>query len=389
MKHCILFSLPLALALSSCDSSFKNEPSIVVVTVKESSDTQQLSDFLSIDGFTLIESSAPHEVRGFDDMLFAEERMFVLDNSTDFQDIWSFDLNGFFLGKIGHQSETVVDAYSGLNDISLTPKSNKLCALDAGKTSFKEYDFSGNLQKNLPNGVFGHDMAFDGDNYVVYNEFGASDISSNFYLLFFNQKGDLLKRLAPYAKDLNGNGYTFSGFMSQSSNSVWFSPPFCDTIYEVFNSKIEPRYVFDFGGQTIPEAIRQRKIDGWDVHNFSYLTEGFIKLGRFSLIEYFSEQRVNLGLFDDSKGTFLSFSGARKDYLTEILRVGQSFPKNVHSFAFVIKPDRIRYMFNKGLLDIDYFTKNNPSLLGALTKANTNGNTSIVLYISINSEIDY
>lgn len=370
-------------AATSCNNYLPENGATTIVPMSHSTSGNKLSDILSLDGFTVLETSDNTSLRSVSEVYFKNGKVIVLDNQTDFQDIWAFDeATGKFLQKIGHQSRNDADGYEGLNDLALNPSSDEIVGLVAGKMAFMHYDQNGNLQKTLPNGVYGDEIEMLANGgYLVYNEYGASDISGLNFLLFYDKEGNLLKRTLSYPERCDGNSYDGVGFLSRSDGTIWFNPPFCDTVFEIEGFKAIPRYQFDFGQSSIPEQLRWRKLTGWDVDEYSYLKEGFVKLGRFVVVQYFDKQRLKIGIFDEQTGKFLSLYEAEKDFLYELAQVGKIFSKENSSFALVLEPRRIRYLFNKKLLDETELAKHHPELLAAV-KNNASSNNPIMLYFS-------
>lgn len=381
----LLSLLAFIFTLVSCKTGLDSSGSTLqTVQVRNNQTTKSLSDFFTIDGHTKIEKTDQHPVRSIVDVLFSGNDLFILDGATDFQNIWAFDIQGNYLGTIGHYNESQPEGYAGLNDFCLSRNGEEIIALDAGKLSFKQYDRQGNLQKNLPNGMYGENVELlDDGSYVVYNEYGASEISGLHHLLIFDREGNLVKRMYPYASNQEGMAYQFTGFLTRSSNELWFSPPFSDTVYSVQKSRITPEYVFDFGENAIPEPMRSGKLDGWAADPYSYLTASFVKTGKLTIFEYFANQRVNLGIYDDISGAFLGFNDARSDAFSELLRVGKIYPKDANSFAFVLNDLRIRYLVQKNKLDVAYLEQHHPALLADLRDAVSKPGTSIILHLGI------
>ncbi len=381
----LICSCVVACFFGACKTTQDNSSSSFhSVEVKSRASKQQLADFFSLEGYTTLESNALHEIRGIEDVVYSGDQLFVLDNATDFQNIWSFSLTGNYTGSIGHYSETQVEGYGGLNDICLSNMGDEIIGLDAGKLSFKRYGLQGDLRSILPNGMYGENVELlRSGNYVVYNEYGASDISKRFHLVFYDEKGNLTKRLVPYDEKFEGMAYEFTGFLSRSSGSLWFSPPFNDTIYTVSEKGITPEYYFDFGSLSIPSHLREDKIDGWDVDNFAYIMSSFVKLGNLSIFEYYAEQRLNFGLYDDKTGLFLRFDDAKRDEYSELLRVGKIYPKDNQSFALVLDTKRIKYLTQKGIINFEYFKANHPRFLEDLHAAASKERAFMVLHLSV------
>jgi hypothetical protein len=380
--HAVLAVLFFIGMTTSC-SNLVPEDDAAVVPISHSVSGSNLSDILSLDGFTVLETSTNTSLRSIGEVYFQNGKIIILDNQTDFQNIWVFDEpSGKFLRKIGRQSEADAEGYDGLNDLALSHTGDELVGLVAGKMAFMHYDLSGNLRKKLPNGVFGDEieMLLNGG-YLVYNEYGASDISGLNFLLFYDKDGNLMKRMLPYPQACDGNSYEGVGFLSRSEGAIWFSPPFCNTVFEIEGFNAVPRYQFDFGQSSVPESLRWQKLTGWDVDNYSYLREGFVKMERFAIVQYFDKQRFKTGIFDEQTGKFLDLLEAEQDFLYELPQVGRIFHKGNTSFAVVLEPRRISYLLKEKLLDTAELEKQHPDLLEALKNIGSNSNP-ILLYFS-------
>lgn len=379
---CIAFGVYFILFLNlSCSRNlFEAESSLVPVSTSVSG--IKISDVLSITGFTALQSDPAFRLKGINKMLFSGGDIFILDNGTDFQNIWLVDgKTGRFKGSIGKQGSGQED-YEGLNDIAFDGDNELICSV-AGKMSLMRYDKTGNMTGVIKTGVFGEEVEARKAGFVVYNEYNATDISGLYHLLFYDRDGNLAGRAFPYQKKQDGNGFAFTGFLSGSNSQTWFNPAFSDTVYEISGQNIIPRYVFNFGNAGLPAGLREEKLSGWDAHDYSYLDENFIKTGRFLVFGYFDNRKIKLGIFDESTGKFLGFQDAEKDYLYDLVQVGDIYPGENNAFALVLRPSRIVYLLKNHLLDLDALRIKQPDLAAALEKVTLQSNP-VVLYLAFN-----
>ncbi|GAB4488117.1 MAG: hypothetical protein OHK0019_04020 [Saprospiraceae bacterium] len=383
MKNIFLVTLLLTFN-SACKNYFFEEDSRThYININTPVTTQDLSSLLFIEGFTSIQdNNNSFSLRGINKILFADGKLIILSNETDFQDILVFDeKSGVFLNKIGHQSD-LKDGYEGLNDIILDGK--EIRASVAGKMSFMNYDFSGKLVSTVKNGVFGEELELcEGhDQYIVYNEYNSSEISGLNHLLFYDKKGNLLKKSYPYSKEQDGNGYSFAGFLSKSRDNIWFNPSFCDTVYSVTPHKIVPRYIFEFGQFAMPRSVRAKKLTGWDTDRYTFLGESFVDLDEHLVFNYFEDRRIKLGVYDKQTGNYISFKDSKEDFLKELVQGDIIFPKENNSFALVLRSSRVLYMLKKQLLNLEEIERNYPELAMTLKNITPNSNP-IILYLRL------
>jgi len=372
----------LVLNLSCSQNLLESESSLIPVTTSVTG--KKISDILSVTGFTALQSDPSFQLKGINKLLFSNGDIFILDNGTDFQNIWLVDeKTGRFKGRIGKQGNGAED-YEGLNDIALDEDKRLVCSV-AGKMSLMRYDQAGNMTDAIKTGVFGEEVEARKEGFVVYNEYNATDISGLHHLLFYDRRGNLVGRAFPYPEKQDGNGFAFTGFLSGSNGQIWFNPAFSDTVYEISGQHIIPRYVFNFGSARLPAGLREEKLSGWDAHDYSYLDENFIKTGRFLVFGYFDHRKIKLGVFDESTAKFLGFQDAEKDYLYELVQLGDLYPKGPDSFALVLRPSRILYLMKNNLLDMAAIAENQPELAAALKNIDSKSNP-LILYLAFNPE---
>lgn len=381
-KYCFLWSFITTSALL-CHTACQTDRMIEQIPIKIEHPVAgtPLRSILDFKGLTVLQTNDMEgidRVRGMDKILFNGDRIVVLDNATDFESIWIFDAqSGRRTGSIPYKN-----ANSGLQDIALLPNGH-ICCLAADKRAFIEYDLQGNIQSKLDNGVIGDLLVCQPDRqYLVYNEYSATEVSGYYQLLFFDHAGNLVDRLYPYNKEIDNNGYGMTGFLSASGGQTWFSPPFCDTVYEIVQRRLIPRYVFDYGAAAVPEQLRRQKLSGWDVDGNAYLCERFIKTGPFVLFKHYADNRMNTSLFDERTKAYFRFRDAGQDFLYELLWSGDIFPKDDNTFAFLLTPARIAYMLKQNLLDLDGIKQYAPTLYAALTTSQGVNPNPILLYFS-------
>ncbi len=351
--------------------------------------TLKASDIFTFEGFTVLNATENNPLRSIRKAVFLDGKIVVLDNRTDFKNIYVFDeKTGIFLNKIGFQSESE-GGYHELYDIVPEPETDNIICLVAGKMAFMTYRLSGDPVATLPNGMYGQQMAVLPDGgYVVYNEFGATDISGMFHLVFYDKKGNLVRRLYPYPTASDGWGYEYTGFLSSGKDQIWFNPPFSDTVFAVTKNNFLPAFILDFKGKEVPVEFRKKKLTGWDTDNHSFLCEGFATTGQYAVFHIFDEHKTALGIFDSASGSFYNARDFNEnDWLYSLVQVGDIFQKNENTFALALEPRRIRYMLRNNKIKLEELSQKHPDLARALTNKDAE-NKYMLLYFSTSGTIE-
>jgi hypothetical protein len=360
-----------------------------VYTLASASENREIkiSDIFKLQGFSLLQTTSEilstREVRKY--LFIPDGSIIALDNNSDGQNIWRFDQTGKFLNKIGFQGRYGNNAFNGLNNIAYDAKNQEVVCLAAGKQSFMRFGLDGIYKSSASNGIYGDDLIVGSNQqypYLVYNEYNPSEISGNYNLLFYNEKGDLLERAAPYDPRKNGEGYEMSGFIQQSNNQTWFSKPFCDTVFLLKGVKPIPSYVLNFGDvkpklDTKSEMVKQ-------LPNLqAYLGRSFIKFDNYALFDFKMDKRLQIGMLDEKSDKIIRLRETDpNDKLYPLLQIGYIYPKGNHSFAFVIPPGSVQYLITSNQLDFKYFQDNYPELANVLSNYK-DGNAPLILYFGL------
>lgn len=358
-------------------------------TLVSSSKNQEIkiSDMFKLQGFSLLHPTAEIiSTRKPRKYLFIPDGSIVaLDISSDAQNIWRFDQTGKFLNKIGSQGRYGNNAYNGLNNIAYDAKKQEIVCLSAGKKTFMRFSLDGVYKSTTYNGVYGDDLIVASTQpytYLVYNEYNPSEVSGDYNLLFYNKMGELLERSAPYDPRKNGSGYEMSGFVQQSDNQIWFSKPFCDTIFRIEGIDPVPAFVLNFGDVKPKMDTKSEMIE--QLPNLqAYLGGSFVKIGNYALFDLVMDHRWQTGMLDEKSGKIFRLNETDpNDKLYPFLQIGDIYPKDNQTFAFVITPARLRYLISGNKLDYRYFQDNYPELASVLSNYK-DSNAPLILYFGL------
>jgi hypothetical protein len=362
------------LLLAAC-SPIASDVLVQTISVKKSLNGFHCSDVLQLEQFTLLSQKDNPQLRGIDKVICRDGQMLVLDNLTDFDNLWLYKAaSGKLVRSIGTYGKAA-EQYEYINDVCWSGPDGDIVISEPSKTSFLHFNASGQYLKSVRNGVFGEEVALDASgNYIVYNEYNATPVSGLKHLLFYDARGNLEHNAYPYAPALDGNGFMFAGSLHAMPQALYFNPPFCDTIFRVVEHQLYPEFVADFGNDAIPYQLRsQKKLEGYDVDGNAFLNEDFFTAPDFTLIGFHQQGKVCKGIFDHHSGAFLNFREAIRDNLYELVIVGKIFPGAAPgAFGVVLTPQRLAYLLQNQLLNLEQLRASAPELaqaLGALDKA--------------------
>jgi 6-bladed beta-propeller len=377
MKKYLFLSILSFVTILSC-SKKEEDSSLFKINVQQSLPTKEkFVDLMQISGFSSLKVTGDCNIRTINNVIFKGDNIVVLDNDTDFKNIWLFNQNGDYLQKIGKQGDED-GAYDYLSGIAWY-KDNLIC-VDAAKNSFFEYDLKGIVHQKIPNGLYGDDVETDEQgNIFAYNECGASEFSGLNYLIVFDKDGNIINKMMPYPKEKDDLSFGYTGTLCKSDNKIWFTPPFSSTIYQVDSKNCIPKYQFDFGEQNIPSNLLEQKINSSDIRDYGFLTEYFAKVGTSLLIETQVKSMIRHGLYNELNQNFYDLNSMERDCLSKLILRGTVINKNNEEFALILRANQVKKLIEQNLVDFDALDTQFAGL-GQTFKSMAGNETPVLIY---------
>lgn len=342
--------LPLTLLMNGCKDEIPASSGVKIPISQSQRNDIQLSNLLTCTSYVTLSPSKDCTIRSIHKVIFTNDKIILLDNQTDFRDVWAFDNQGNYLQELSSEGDASTQ-HKGLNDISAYQ--NELTLLSAGKRQFLNYSIDTKDISVMANGSIGDMMErADNGNYILYNEHSGTEATENNYLVFFDKKGNLLKREMPYAIEKENVAYGYTGFLLRSGRQIWFNQPFSNTVYEVrAQGEMTPRYELDFGSSNVPADLLNKKIRLPDVENLGFLHEWFVKNGHMIQFEYQLNNRICHGMFDENTGQFCDFRNIAADAYSRLFSRGTVMPKSEEEFILVLRAEQIESLMDDHLVE--------------------------------------
>lgn len=377
----LLYIVFLVIACQKNESLIQS--SLVTIDTTVPNEHVKLTDLLTFQGCTVLNNSEKGLIFKIDKLLFAQDEIFVLNDANgNFEQIMIFDeKTGAFKRNIGQHGEGP-GAYFGLRDIAFTAsEEEEVTGLVAGDMSLKRYKKDGTPIRNNRTHFFGDEIEASNNNFLIYNEFNATDETGDNFLILTDSEGKILKTFFPYHNP-KGMGFEFAGFLNQSSQNIWFNPPFSDTIYLVNQGEYSPAYCLNFGQKRIPDHLKANvdQIDGYNIIENSHLLEDFCKIGNVICFSYKDGRSRTIGIFNEATEEFYSTKKCQDDYLKKILSFGHFTAKNDNTLVFILTPERWIYLRDNDENFIEALSLQNPSLYNSLKNMDSTSNPALLYF---------
>jgi len=301
------------------------------------------STILELKGFVALASPEPFKM--LSNILYADGKIITLDVDNDYEAIRVFDeKTGKYLYDIGQRTEDddPEKGYNGVIDIAYNPDRKIIRLLSNGQLRFSDYDLNGKYQGSMKYDFYGMDLAYLGnDQWVVYNEWYANEKTGNHYLVFYNNKGEIINKALPYPKSQNGQAFDFTGFLMRSGNEIWLNVPFSDTVYSISGTQATPRYRM-LDSVALNTGKSSTKVFGDGLSEEIFLEEGFFSNGRYLVFPYQRNLKLPLGIYDTKKNLFMDSRNLDKNKVFNKLFIGLDlYAKDASTFSMAIRQDRM------------------------------------------------
>ncbi len=182
---------------------------------------------------------------------------FIISDKNITNEVFKFNDNGAFQFKIGNKGDGLGN-YVLPFDISLIPSTNQIAILDQNQSKIIFYSLEdGSFLKELPINFQAKSIQFLSPNTVAVHLDGQFSGNEKDYLagILDLKKGEFIyKGVSDFSKtDQNKT----AGDFYFSVHELTFSKSLNDTVYNVSEEKITPKYFIDFGEKKVSDEIKK------------------------------------------------------------------------------------------------------------------------------------
>ena len=252
--------------------------------------------------FVLLQTTDASMLGVIDQVQKIGDKLVVVD-AFKAQKILVFDMDGKFLYSIGTKGEGLGE-YTSLNHVLIT--SETISILDWFTWKYIRYDLEGNIlyehkfQKNPPETLVQlSEHAFVGSHAGYYPDFP-------YQLTWINDKDSVLNTALPFR---DPHGEPAGALQYALDGSLLYYHNFCDTIYQVANSEIMPKW-------------RLGLYESGEVENFRKRTSELDNNGYNEMLYRKGETIVNtFSLLESSSYWFVEYQNASFVYLSVVDKI--------------------------------------------------------------------
>lgn len=260
----------LILFMFGCKNKDKNNSidkntNIATISVDlEKAKTYDVSQIYETIEWTSLQSDSEESILG--EILKLEihnDRYYIHSNNS----IFIFSKKGEFIKKMNFSGNGPGE-YIVLSDFFIDEISNTILIYDSKSKKINIYNEEGEFVNEIETGLDAYSFTkLNNGNFAVYIGSGYYNENTNCRLNILDPNGNILKKFIPIkdneAKFLHlGDLTNFQAFQKEIS----FLYSFNDTIYNISDNRLKPKYYVDFGNSKVPEDYLERTYS--DIRDF-------------------------------------------------------------------------------------------------------------------------
>jgi len=277
------------------------QPSLTTYISLQEGKTTNFEDCVQDIHFIPLQTTDSSLLATIDKAIFYKDRYYLLDRT--YSSLKVFNTDGSFVGSIGKLGQGPGE-FTTLKDFILSPPTKRLLLLCNDKRSLLEFDLNGKYIRSIRNDLAASSFDTLGNHYFYFINQNESPLSKQFDLLVVDTGGKVERRLFNFS-NLFHVEVGFSGFLTKNEEGLLFSCPFADTVFQINNDKIYPKYIYSFGENAMPDSIKS----SYDLFlkeglKYAYLGNSIIENDSFLSFSYFEKANYNIGFYNKSRKNF-------------------------------------------------------------------------------------
>jgi len=312
-----------------------NRPGIIRVTKNLVNFDEQLKELKVIK----LESQEENLIGTIDKIVVNRSGIFILDIRNT-KSLYHFDAGGRFKYKLSEVGTGPSEFYMPF-DFSVNEADGMVYILDIRQRKILKYD----LESGIHIGNSSIDFQTKSFAYLNNEQFAfqldgrefSNDKKEELLIIYDLEEQ---KTLSSYLPEYATSDYMLSRtYFTHNDNELLYSKSMHDTIYHYTNETFEPKYILDFQGRNIPDAVksldmmeaRQSLMEG----GFYYHNGGFSKVGDKLLFNWLAdEEKEYLGYYNFTRQSFINFDFSEMPFKTSFGSYDSFFVSFAYSYDF-------------------------------------------------------
>lgn len=239
------------------------EDTIKTIQLNLSNDVFLASTIFDLDSLVYLD---PTVVIGeIDKIIYFEENFYILDQFKA-ETVYCFSKNGKLLSTISNKGRGPRE-YLGLYDMTIDEWNRELLLYDGTKVLF--YDLNGNFKRQRRIDLFGKNVSvIDSSGTLVFNQGNTlynNDLSFN--IIAVDNNNVIQAKLRSFNETDSRIDLRPWFYLSQYNKKTYYIEAYNDTIYQINNKTVFPKYIMDYGKFSTPIERREKIELGKEIRN--------------------------------------------------------------------------------------------------------------------------
>ncbi|TDB65815.1 6-bladed beta-propeller [Arundinibacter roseus] len=247
MKTKITLLLLLSVLISCTDKAALDQPiihSIDIVKELDKADSLSLTNEFEVKKIIALKNPEELPIVEITKLFIHDGNIFTFDQTSS--TLLAFDSTGTYqysIGKIGEGEGEFID----LSDVALDKEKNVLFLFSNSSRALYTFTPEGAFLKKYKIPFYASSIALLPDsNLAFYINYNTSEANAMHNVLITDQSGNIKEKYMPYTSESTPS-LDISGYVGENQAGALASTAFSDTIYQLSNAGISPKYVLKLG----------------------------------------------------------------------------------------------------------------------------------------------
>jgi hypothetical protein len=296
-EHMRLISTVFFIFLFTSCTESKNELYIpddletIHVNLEEAKDLK-MSDFVSDIEYIPLQTPKGRPIGRVRKFLINDSYLGFYDEAR--KSVWVYTKNGEYINEVIIPEGKGPGEIENLEDVILTDQ-GEIHAL--GSFKIVVYDVSGDFinETTFDFWIYSFEFISSSEEYVGCAENLMNRMLQNEHtghnLLFFNKEGTITKSSLPIPNGREEMGFIVQNRFPTFQDQKFFFPHLVDVIYSITDSTVVPRFHLDYGINSIPESVfdRRKNYSSGPEGRLEFISEELVSNDYISYLEFFLE----------------------------------------------------------------------------------------------------
>ncbi len=228
---------------------------------------------------------------------FVNDKFYIADAFRGY--FYIFNNDGKFLERVGKLGSGPGE-FTTIFDLDFDPFDSVFVVFAHNDRKVLRYNLDGKFVNEFYIDFFAKELIPLENGFIFYVDFNSSEINDEKNILLTNTNGKIDHSYLKYI-ETDRPSIEFSGFLSKNNLGALYATSLEDTIYQITENALYPRYVVDFGSYRVPAKVKSDPaLDG--LIDYSILNRPGFETDKYLILPFTHKRYKNKLFYNKESG---------------------------------------------------------------------------------------